>query len=527
MQAFQDLPIHTDPTVTLGGKWSKQIGSVGFLVAGVAIRIVAPVVGPLTILAGSVSLVWLSLHKSDPLEHAYKYKRTKDLLCVGALFCIPVVGVLVAGVFAKKRMSHVLDTGVHGGVEALTEIVCYPLKGLIQRAFFPLSRAGLKQVDSQITQSVLCNIDLPNGGVRTVEMILSDKARAQRLPRAIVMFPRRDKTGLSDDAQATEYAEKFDVYRVTLGGYPKKNQADFTVETTESTCIQDANAAIVELRQLGYKKIAVHGSGLGCVPALAAAQLHPDLVRAVVLDRGFTRAKDVLANVVRNLFQRVGLGKFVPTSILRGIAGTAFPPGLPIFGVSDDITTNQMDNLQRIQAIQVPVGCIEATQDVWMSRTILPGTPESFSRDLLRAHQGKNDKDAIQFLKGGHEKALSQGVLVNWVDQVMPIDEDGPEVDEGDYSETKEHKSSVLTPEKTDDEDDVNIELSFTGVSDQSSSSSSAASTVFTSTVSSESSASVSSSPSKSASSLLEQPQKNPWAELPFPSDSEPSPETA
>lgn len=499
MQLFQDRPTSTDLRITLGSNWAKQIGSVGFLVAGVALRIVTPFLGTLTLLAGSVSFVWSSLRREDSVENSYKQKRALDLVCVGVLFCIPWVGVLVAGIFAKKRLPHVMDTGVHGGVEALTEIVCYPLSGLIQRAFFPLSRANVKLENSPHKQVVLCDVRLGNARSRRVEMILYDQDRESRIPRAVVMFPKRNETGISDDAQAGEYSHHFDVYKITLGGYPKQDGPDQNVETTESTCIQDANAVINTVKGLGYKKIAVHGAGLGCVPALVAAQLHPDVVKAVVLDRGFTRAKDVFANAVRNRLQPLGLGRWVPTSILRGVVGSAFPYGMEVAGVPN-LTTNQMDNLARVQDIPAPIGCIEATEDLWMSRSLLPtpeDNPESFSRDLLRVHRGKDD--AIRTLQGGHQQALEQGVLVGWLNQVMPLH---AEKREGGKQDPVEHNSSTFST----------IQPVHAQTVTQDQSRSSAGSTWIASPSSSETSSSVVSSSSSAMDSLLL--GTNPWSSL-------------
>lgn len=353
-------------------------------------------------------------------------------------------------------------------------------------------------------------------------MILYDNAREERTSRAVVMFPTRYETGISDDAQATDYSTNFDVYKVTLGGYPKQDGPDRSVETTESTCIQDANAAISVLKQLGYKKIAVHGAGLGCVPALAAAELHPDVVKAVVLDRGFTRAKDVLANAVRNRLQPLGLGKWVPTSIFRGMVGAAFPYGMQVAGISG-VTTNQMDNLDRIQQVGAPIGCIEATQDFWMSRSLLPEPDnlESFSQDLLRAHGGEND--AIQTLQGGHHKALEQGVLVEWLNRVMPIDLEGGKKEPVEHkaskgsvkkSPKKPAKNKVVAPQNQKSQL-VPVEELFLSlpVSHGSSSSSSSSTTLVATTVSSESSSSVASSSSSSMSSAST--ESNPWSTLP------------
>lgn len=425
MVPFQAADPYFDTSRTVGGLFAKRAGAVGFLATSLVLRRFAVIAGISIGVTAVINLIWTVIQpgRADPLH----FTQFRNQVMTAGLCFIPWVGFLAAGIFAKKCSPHVLDSGVHGCVEAFTETLFIPFRGLIQSSFFPLSgRRGMAYyiplIDTKRILIPVTRIDLKTQKLfrSSIECFVSSKANKWQ-DAAVVMFHGNGETAQGQNGQEREYVAKgFNVFRITLGGYPtQKEDVGPPMQTTEGSIYQDADAIIQHVKELDCRSIAVHGTSLGAVPAFAAAVLHPDVVKVVIADRAFSRSRDVVANVFKTLFDSMGLVKWVPTSIYRGIGGAGFPIGMQVAGVP--LTTDGMDNIRKARLMQARLITVESVDDEIMS---IKPWGQNFSQDLLRARYMKQmangswkseaGTNPVRLkLNGGHNHALPRDILVD------------------------------------------------------------------------------------------------------------------
>lgn len=425
MIAFQAADPYFDTSRTVGGLFAMRAGAVGFLATALVLRRFSVIAGLSIGVTAVINLIWTVIQpgRADPLH----FTQFRNQLITAGLCFIPWVGFLAAGIFAKKCSPHVLDSGVHGCVEAFTETLFIPFRGLIKRWFFPLSgRRRMAHYSQPLdTRRILIPVTRIDRKTQklfrsSIECFASSKTNNWK-NGALVMFHGNCETAQRPNGQEREYVAKgFNVFRITLGGYPTQElDVGPPMQTTEGSIYQDADAIIQYVKELGCRSIAVHGTSLGAVPAFAAAVLHPDVVKIVIADRAFSRSRDVVANVVKNLFASMGLAKWVPTSIYRGIGGAGFPIGIQTAGIP--LPIDGMDNRRKASLMKARLITVESTDDEFMS--VRPWG-QNFSQDLLRARYMKQIPDGswqseagtnpVRLpLTGGHNVALPQDILVD------------------------------------------------------------------------------------------------------------------
>lgn len=378
-------------------------------------------------------------------------KQTKQAL-VSALSLIPVLGVVTAAAYLKATTPDIQDTGMHGAIEALAQHVFDGFHEQIQGAFYYLSGVTLAQLDQIYAQRAQEARDrLPANDPKKNEPIerhyYSDhlpnfikqhfKAKETPIPverndgqahllqaytypadrkklknssnnlnpskPTVVIFHSNAVIASEMDDQARTYVDEgFNVVTVTMGGYPGSDEA---TQTSEASTYQDAHAVMNYLKSQGVKNVIVHGTSIGGSLAFAAAELHPDIVKMVIADQTFDRAKNVAANIIENIDH----GFVMPSSFVRGIAGAAFPIGEVVPGVQTldgkPYVTDGLNNVKKAASIQAEIIAIKSNCDAFMGRVGngKKGYRENFADDLMRARYPQEilEGHLIQF-KGEH-----------------------------------------------------------------------------------------------------------------------------
>ena len=178
----------------------------------------------------------------------------------------------------------------------------------------------------------------------------------------------------------------FNVLTVTMGGYPG---SDIGTKTSEASTYQDANAVMKHIRDLGADNICVYGVSIGGSLALAAADLHSEVVKCVIADQTFDNAVNVAGNLMRNgtksfksFFESIGKGAargaFTKGEVVPGV----FKKGLPY-------QTDGIDNSKKAESLK-STNCnlfvIKSDRDTFMGRNQQGEVfTEDFGLDLVSA----------------------------------------------------------------------------------------------------------------------------------------------
>lgn len=386
-------------------------------------------------------------------ESKRKLKKQTRHAFISALSLIPFVGVAAAAAYLKATTPDIKDTGMHGAIEALTQELFKGRQKLIQGTLYYLSGKTLAQWDQVHAQNALAarnelpaddpdkdepieahyySVYVPNllqqkfnvketpipvergdGRQHALQAYTypADRQNLEDSPHnldltkpTVVVFHANAQLAVDSYQQAKTYVDAgFNVVTVTMGGYPG---SDESIQTSEETTYQDAHAIMNYLKSQGVTDVVVHGTSIGGSLAFAAAELHPDIVKVVVADQTFNRAKDVAANLIRNTIDH---GFLVPSSLIRGAIGAGFPIGEVVPSVTTlegkPYVTDGLDNARKAASIQAEVIGIKASRDAFMGRVGDPenGYQENFADDLIRRRypQDTPGDHLIQF-QGGH-----------------------------------------------------------------------------------------------------------------------------
>jgi hypothetical protein len=341
-------------------------------------------------------------------------KRHKQSLVASLLACLPGVGMLAAGMYLRGTTPDIIDTGVRGIAEALTRKLFEKseiFQGLvyIQRGrshidpFYAMNsaeikrlrRLGAKEVSIPVARAQLVDSKLQ-------AFALPPKAHQETFDTAQHIFdPTKPTTvifhgnGVSCESMAAhaEFYQQigFNVLMVTMGGYPG---SDARVKTSEKTSYQDANAVINYLKEQGAKDIVIHGTSLGGTMALAAAELHPDVVKLVVADQTLDKVTNTSINCMRHATN----GK-APTTLIRAIMQANFPVGETVPGVftvnGQPYKTDGLNNVRKASQVACEIFTIKAQFDSMMGRADFT---EDCADDIVLAKYGKETQDKKESL---------------------------------------------------------------------------------------------------------------------------------
>lgn len=408
-------------------------------------------------------------------ESEHKLRKQTKRAFISALPLIPFVGVAAAAAYLKATTPDIKDTGVHGAIEALTQELFKGRQKLIQGTLYYLSGKTLAQWDQVYAKNALASrnelpaddpdkdepieahyysVYVPNllqqkfnaketpipvergDGRQHVLQAYTYPANRQNLEDSshhldltkptVVVFHANAQLAVDSYQQAKTYVDAgFNVVAATMGGYPG---SDESIQTSEATTYQDAHAIMNYLKSQGVTDVVVHGTSIGGSLAFAAAELHPDIVKVVVADQTFNRAKDVAANLIRNTIDH---GFVIPSSLVRGAVGAGFPIGEVVPSVTTlegkPYLTDGLDNARKAASIQAEVIGIKASQDAFMGRVGDPenGYQENFADDLIRARYPKDTSgDHSIGFRGGHCDWLdkkNQKVLIEQIRDKLGI----------------------------------------------------------------------------------------------------------
>lgn len=383
------------------------------------------------------------------VEGRRKLKKQMRQAFTSTFSLIPFVGVAAAAAYLKATTPDIQDTGVHGAIEALSQQLFEGRQKMIQGMLYPLNGKTLTQRDQmhaqegQAAQQALPS-NHPNKNKpieqqyysaiipQLIERYFHAKetpivvergdgelhhlhaytysARRQNLEESshhldltkptVVIFHGNAQLAEDMFLQAKTYVDAgFNVVTTTMGGYPG---SDESTQTSEASTYQDAHAVMNYLKSQGVTEVIVHGTSIGGSLAFAAAELHPDLVKVVVADQTFNRAKDVAANLIRNTLDH---GFIVPSSLVRGAVGAGFPVGEIVPGVytrdGAPYLTDGLNNARKAATVQAEVIAIKSSCDTFMGRIgdQTQGYQENFADDLIRARypQGASPEYLIPF----------------------------------------------------------------------------------------------------------------------------------
>lgn len=195
------------------------------------------------------------------------------------------------------------------------------------------------------------------------------------------------------------FSKGFNVIMPTMGGYPGSPGC----KTTEATSYQDVEAVKSYLINRGVKDVGYHGLSIGGTLAFQAATASTSNTeklntRFVVADQTLASARDVMANVVRN----VGVGAVA--RIAKGVALNAAPPShkVPI-GNGEYVYTDGCDNLKKAKILgekKIPLFAIEADQDVLMKNNA--NSSKDAAGKLINNCYGKEESGHLIRINGKH-----------------------------------------------------------------------------------------------------------------------------
>ncbi len=383
------------------------------------------------------------------VEGRHKLKKQMQQAFTSTFYLIPFVGVAAAAAYLKATTPDIQDTGVHGAIEALAQQLFEGRQKMIQGMLYQLNGKTLTQRDQMYAQerraaqrALPPNHPDKNKPIErqyysvVIPQLIKQHLHAKETPivvergdgeqhhlhaytypanrqnlegssrhldltkPTVVIFHGNAQLAENMFLQAKTYIDAgFNVVTATMGGYPG---SDESIQTSEVSTYQDAHAIMNYLKSQGVTDVIVHGTSVGGSLAFAAAELHPDLVKVVIADQTFNRAKDVAANLIRNKIDR---GFFVPSSLVRGAVGAGFPVGEVVPGVytreGAPYLTDGLNNARKAAVIQAEVIAIKSSRDIFMGRVgdQTQGYQENFADDLIRARypQGVSPEHLIPF----------------------------------------------------------------------------------------------------------------------------------
>ncbi len=304
------------------------------------------------------------------------------------------------------------------GQTILLQGMLYPIRGqtMAQRKANPGYKEILEWHENNLRKLKAETIEIPvnrgdaQGSLAAMLIPVENEEKFDPNKPAMILFHGNGMTMEGMSAHAELYCKLgFNVMILTMGGYPG---SDPKVRTSEISTYQDAHAAIVYLKQKGVKDIGVHGTSIGGTLAFAAAEIHPEVVKFVVADQTLGSARDVAANVTRNI--TMGMA---PASLIRGAVGGAFPAGKVVPGVigpdGKPYVTDGLNNIRKAAVLReraengkenCEIFAIKSERDFLMGRKGNQdgGFEENFADDLILARYGELQPEKIHAFKRGH-----------------------------------------------------------------------------------------------------------------------------
>lgn len=333
-------------------------------------------------------------------------KRRYQTLTAAKLALIPVIGLILVGIYLKKTTHNIHETGLRGAVEAIAQKLfagsqfvnksLFALQGLSEKSFEKRLGFYAEMLREEITKmnGTFQKIKVDRGffhnqdSIQVITIPAKDEKEFDPKKATMVVFHGNGETALTKAHHAKFYQQRgYQVVLVTLGGYPGSDSA---VKTCETSSIQDAHAVITFLKNQGCKTIGVHGTSLGGTSAFAAAELHPDVVKVIIPDQTFDKGSNVAVNLLRNIF-----GRFAPADVIRGAIKGGMPEGEIVPGVytldGKAYKTDGLNNLRKAAVIKAEMFAIRTTKDHFMGRGKRDrnGFEHNFADDLIIARYGK------------------------------------------------------------------------------------------------------------------------------------------
>ena len=180
---------------------------------------------------------------------------------------------------------------------------------------------------------------IPSSG----ETVTNFTANSNHQNKTMVLFHGNAMVGEDMSEIAVFYAlHGWNVLAMTMGGY---NQSDECITTSEITTIQDVNAVMRHLEELGVSQIGVHGSSIGGSLAMHATKLSDRVVCAIV-DKTFDSAENVASNLMKNM--RNLLTSAIPSTLVKALFRRVCPIGIAVPGVNYEHGPYRTDGLNNV-----------------------------------------------------------------------------------------------------------------------------------------------------------------------------------
>lgn len=332
-------------------------------------------------------------HSQYQLDGAVAELRDSSRKIAASIFMsIPIAGVFAAGAFLVKTSPHPVagNTTMKQIFRAFNEHCVYDFKGLGRETLFPLGQTSktLEEFygdedevrhlfDGQFMKpsEKMAHLGAEQGYVKVDRGDgLEHEIRCQHInttgnhvDQTVLIFNPPEAVA-EEMAEAALLFKKagWNVMLVTLGGYPGSDQE---VLTDEISVIQDVNAVLKLLDNIGVDNIGLYGPSISGTAASMHAINLSDKVKCFVPDRPFTSPTSLVGNTIKNFG---GIGKIIPTGLAKALMSVTFPTEIPVPGVTgkdgQPYKTDGFANVDKIANYHGIFRAIGADQDYLMGK---------------------------------------------------------------------------------------------------------------------------------------------------------------
>lgn len=297
--------------------------------------------------------------------------------------------------------------------------------------------AKVYKIDAeQIWKEYFDEVEIDVSGTNGTKLQMFQNKNFDVKKPCVIMFHGNGmvRRSYSNAVEAQQWKEMgYNVIVATMRGYPDSGTT--TIQTTESSTMQDVNAILTYLDKKDVKEIAAYGLSIGGTMACMAAELRPDLVKVVIADQTLGSAKNVAANTVRNI---PILGPLAPTSVIRGVFSAIFDeervPGVKNLDETS-VYTDGLNNQRKARLLKgkkIALIVISADEDSMMGRDQGLKNEKmiysrNFSDDLIESRYDDDEKERKSnhiMLSGQHSASLWDDIkgrnsVLNFLKQVF------------------------------------------------------------------------------------------------------------
>lgn len=313
-------------------------------------------------------------------------------IAVSIFMAIPLAGVFAAGAFLVKTSDHPVagNTTMKQIFRAFNEHCVYDFKNLGREILFPLGQTSqsleefygdedeirhlfdghfMKPSEKMAYLSAeqgYIKVDRGDGLEHAIRCQHINTTGNHVDPTVLIFNP--PETVAEEMAEVALVCKNagMNVMLVTLGGYPGSDQE---VPTDEISVIQDVNAALKLLDNMGVDNIGLYGPSLsGTAAAMHAINLS-NKVKCFIPDKPFTSPTSLVGNTIQNFG---GIGKIIPKGLAKALMSVTFPTGIDVHGVTSKdgqpYKTDGFANVDKVANYQGVFRPIGADRDYMMGK---------------------------------------------------------------------------------------------------------------------------------------------------------------